>query len=187
MVLCGTLKTYKQRIYDATRTLNCPERRPPPTCPFIQPTMRKSIRTIGVTQRNGRTAPFPALTGRPEQCFFRDPVANPLVRLGVGGGLWASSQSPSTTFFRKFRLKPKLPEPGSEHRRRKIRPFSRPCLPPLLYGWTGVSKFEAPVPGRGRYLVAGFGAGKHFFVTFREISHPCSVQSRCAPAYAVWI
>ncbi len=148
MVLCGTLKTYKRRIYDTTRTLNCPGRRPPPTCPFIQPTMRKSRSTVSLRQRKSHTAQFPALTERPEQCFFRDPVANPLVRLGVGGGLWASSQTPSTSFF-KFSAGRSCSnsKPGP-----KPQTFNLPCLKGLgcrrAVGVEGVSEEpNCPPPG----------------------------------------
>jgi hypothetical protein len=72
-----------------TRTLNCPDRGPPPTCPFIQPTMRKS--DTGLT---------PGLPRFLTSVFFRGRwrVPEEFV-IGDGGGLWAVRKSPSTTFF----------------------------------------------------------------------------------------
>ena len=64
---------------------------PPPTCPFIQPTLRKSDITL-VPVNNGET----------RVTNFSKPEANPLVRLGVGSGLWAVSLFPSTVFLNFF-------------------------------------------------------------------------------------
>jgi hypothetical protein len=78
------------------RTLNCPDGGPPPTCPFIQPTMRKSD--------TGLPPEYPGS----DQCLFFEVGSESRRKLvvGDGGGLWAVRKTPSTTFFQIFSGQP---------------------------------------------------------------------------------
>jgi hypothetical protein len=75
----------------STRTLNCPDCGPPPTCPFIQPTMRKSD--------TGREPVTRFLTSA---CFRGRRRVPKNLATGDRGGLWAVRNSPSTVFFQIF-------------------------------------------------------------------------------------
>gem|GEM_PF-5988333 len=55
------IKTYKRRFNHATWTLKCPGRGPPPTCPFIQPTMRKSGNKLPPDYSGDTLLPFSEL------------------------------------------------------------------------------------------------------------------------------
>ena len=124
---------------------------PPPTCPFIQPTMRKSDITL-VPVNNGET----------RVTNFSKPEANPLVRLGAGSGLWAVSLFPSTVFLNFFgqnQVRSKIPAPSG--RRVNLAFTVAWSASPTFRGNWPPGRTEPPVAGSG-YLGGGRRLGNRF-------------------------
>ena len=101
---------------------------------------------MGTSLVKGRHCSGPRFIGETRTVlFYRDPEANPLVRPGVGGGLWASSHSPSTAFFRNFQafaVSNSKPEPKPQQ---ATRPFLGALGRCCAVGVEGVSKNRTAV------------------------------------------
>lgn len=109
---------------------------PPPTCPFIQPTMRKSDTTLSSVLSECRAA-----------LNFSRPKVEPSGSFRRRGRLMGRVSNPVNFFFRCFR-----PKPEGENPFRDKATFDLPCKRPLepspLSGKTGARGSPEPPVNR---------------------------------------
>ena len=130
----------------STRTLNCPDCGPPPTCPFIQPTMRKSSSHIQtVRPEHKRHCSGLRFIGETVAAIWFETRKRTRWFVPASGEAYGPRLSPRQhLFLRVCRSKPPYLQKPARWRQRRTNPFSRACAPLPLSGWTGTS-FEAPV------------------------------------------